>query len=196
MYLNQYQSKITRSQRAFSLIEMLVVIAVIGIIAAIGTSSVSNVNDSAKMARDQRNAQNFCSMFNGATVSGVTFASNTKEALLDELIGGVTNPTNGMHYQMSPLSDDAKTAALDYCEYDAGDQLMKYSSEGGVGGTTPSQPAAPQWGPWQDFQLILNSQLVGRLDQMRAQMPDREWRWVPNDPYIHNMSLIQFRSPL
>ena len=78
MYLRNNQPKTTRFHKGFSLIEMLVVIAVIGIIAAITLPSVSNVNDSAKTARDQRNAQNFCSMFNGAKVSGVAFASSTK----------------------------------------------------------------------------------------------------------------------
>ena len=198
---NQKQTT-NRLKQGFSLIEMLVVIAVIGVIASIGLSNVSNVNDSAKTARDQRNAQNIASMFNSAKVAGVAFASATKEEILEELIEGRTSPSNGLDFRFTPLEEDQKTDALDYCEYDSDQEMMKYSSTGGFGATADGggdpapdpepDPAPPVPTEWINFQYLDNGSIAQRISEMESTFPEREWRYLYTGG---SSSWIQFRFP-
>ena len=59
-------------QRAFSLVELLVVIAVIAIIAAIAIPNIAGITGAAKIAKAQRNAQNVASIAAAARAAGVT----------------------------------------------------------------------------------------------------------------------------
>ena len=180
--------------KAFSLIEMLVVIAVIGIVASIAIPSMSDVNGSAKTARDQRNAQNLCSMYNGAIVAGVDFASNTTEGILDELIAGKTGETSGITFQLSPLNEEAREGLIAYCVLDESGN-MRYSSEPVEQLSEPEiLPEPPPVPPsdWVNFQPIVNGWVAGRISDLQVHFPEREWRWIPLD---HAHAMIQFRIP-
>ena len=165
MHHQQPSNRHKRLEKAFSLIEMLVVIAVIGIIAAMALPGVSNVNESAKMARDQRNAQSIATMFNNAKVANCAFASTTKEDILEELIVGKTSPTNGIDFEFSPLNPDEKTATLEYCEYDADQEIMKYNPEG-QRLCLPRPPSSSRW-RWVEVGVYRNNLVAGIVNQLQ-----------------------------
>ena len=106
---------------------MLVVIAVIGIVAAATLPSLSIENES-KPARDKRNAQNFCTMYNDARIAGIVFEAGSAEGILDELIEGKTQGADGMRFKLPPLNESAKQGLITYCYMDKADN-MRYSRE-------------------------------------------------------------------
>lgn len=105
-------------QRAFSLVELLVVIAVIAIIAAIAIPNIANITGQAQIAKDQRNAQNIASVASAAIAAGhnpdPAWADAT--AVYTALVAGVTVGTgaNRMEFGISPLSADEQDGAFDY----------------------------------------------------------------------------------
>ena len=61
-------------QRAFSLVELLVVIAVIAVIAAIAIPNIAGITQNAAVTAGKRNAQNLASISSAAAAAGATSA--------------------------------------------------------------------------------------------------------------------------
>lgn len=105
-------------QRAFSLVELLVVIAVIAIIAAIAIPNIANITGQARIAKDQRNAQNIASVAAAARAAGATNAAlGTAAAVIAELETGVsvTQPNGpALQFGISELSAEEATGAQAY----------------------------------------------------------------------------------
>ena len=80
-------------QRAFSLVELLVVIAVIAIIAAIAIPNIAGITGAANTAKAQRNAQNVASVAAAARASGATNSIADKATWMSTLATGITNGT-------------------------------------------------------------------------------------------------------
>ena len=80
-------------QRAFSLVELLVVIAVIAIIAAIAIPNIAGITGAANLAKAQRNAQNIASVAAAARASGVTNPYAAVTDWMTALTNGITNGT-------------------------------------------------------------------------------------------------------
>jgi hypothetical protein len=57
---------------------------------------------------------------------GVTFTSDTKEGILDELTAGKTSPTGDIQFRFANLGPEAKTGLLRYCDYDHAVGVLKY----------------------------------------------------------------------
>ena len=71
-----------RANRAFSLVEMLIVVAIIGIMAMLASPAISGFNENARNAAAQRNAQSI------ASISG-TLGNLGIAHVLPESLGGV-----------------------------------------------------------------------------------------------------------
>lgn len=126
------QSKKGTFARGFSLVEMLVVIAVIGIIAAIAVPNIGKINDSAKIAKNQRNAQSIASMFAAADAAGHDFAGTTKNAVAAEIVAGVKitdvdSPFKDRTFKVPGLSTADIAAADDYLAWDDTDKTLSYT---------------------------------------------------------------------
>ena len=78
-------------QRAFSLVELLVVIAVIAIIAAIAIPNIAGITGAANTAKAERNAQNIASVSAAARASGVTNSYAATSDWCTALTNGITN---------------------------------------------------------------------------------------------------------
>jgi len=83
-------------QRAFSLVELLVVIAVIAVIAAIAIPNITGILGNAKESSAKRNAQNVASISSAAKAAGATNLGADTAAVVATLEAGVstTNGTN------------------------------------------------------------------------------------------------------
>ena len=81
-------------QRAFSLVELLVVIAVIAVIAAIAIPNITGILSNAKESSAKRNAQNVASISSAAYAAGATNLGASIAAVVTTLEAGVTT-TNG-----------------------------------------------------------------------------------------------------
>ena len=87
-------SKKSRSQRAFSLVEMLVVIAIIGILTQVSIAAVKGVFDRADREAAKANARMIVSHGNAALASGESVhatATNLKKAVKAVLAGVALN---------------------------------------------------------------------------------------------------------
>lgn len=105
-------------QRAFSLVELLVVIAVIAIIAAIAIPNIANITGQAQIAKDQRNAQNVASVAAAARAAGATNSELGQAAnVIAALQTGVSvNQPNGpaLEFGISTMSAEEATRAAGY----------------------------------------------------------------------------------
>jgi len=108
--------------RAFSLVELLVVIAVIAIIAAIAIPNIANITGSATVAKNQRNAQNIASVASAARAAGYTNGWADKAAAAAALCSSngvtVTNGNNIMTFRIDALSGAEQTNALTFLRDD------------------------------------------------------------------------------
>jgi len=124
-------------QKAFSLVEMLVVIAVIGIIAAIAVPNIGRINDSAKEATSRRNAQNVASVFASAQAAGLNFAaaSTTPSDIVQAVVTGAKvtekGPFENTWFGVPGLTSDDQSAALKYLTYDANSSQLLYRGDVG-----------------------------------------------------------------
>ena len=109
-------------QRAFSLVELLVVIAVIAIIAAIAIPNIANITGQAGVAANQRNAQNVASMFAAATAAGATTASWGGSVTIANVVSALTNSagvlvTNAVGGVSGPFRMDGLGANTNFYQY-------------------------------------------------------------------------------
>ena len=119
-------------QRAFSLVELLVVIAVIAVIAAIAIPNIAGITQNAGITAGKRNAQNLASISSAAAAAGATvtqLGANLGAAItvltnssgLTVTNGGITNGpfrVDGLPSDLSlvtnNLSHDAVTGVIRY----------------------------------------------------------------------------------
>ena len=129
-------------QRAFSLVELLVVIAVIAIIAAIAIPNIANITQQAGIAKDQRNAQNIASVAAAALAAGyepTAWAAGDADSVIEDLADGVEVVSGGttMQFSISPLSptEQANAAALLVVESLAGNSWRVNYNPGASSGS-------------------------------------------------------------
>jgi len=103
-------------QRAFSLVELLVVIAVIAVIAAIAIPNIAGITGAANAAKAKRNAQNIASVASAARAAGWTKSyGGTNDWVPDLKNGSIVNSVGT--FRIDGLSDEETTAALVYITY-------------------------------------------------------------------------------
>ncbi len=122
------QSKIKSA--GFSLIEMLTFVCILGIMATMAIPLFGNTAG-ARQAKDQRNAQNFCSMATAASAAGIAVISGTSdvEVVMHRLTDGLTvtkGPLSGRTFKVPNVTDEEIKFASDYLEIRNGSLL--YSS--------------------------------------------------------------------
>jgi type IV pilus assembly protein PilA len=103
-----------KSQKGFSLVELLVVIAVIGIIAAIAIPAMSGIFGQADAAADKRNAQAIVSTFNAARAAG-NQKSYDKAAAISAIVAGTNGGgtfTNSLFQAPVAASETTAVSAL------------------------------------------------------------------------------------
>ncbi len=105
-------------QKAFSLVELLVVIAVIAIIAAIAIPNIANITSGATDSANRRNAQNLASAASAAVAAGHTNAYTDVAGWASALTNGivVTNSfgqTNGI-FRVDGITGAALSNATTY----------------------------------------------------------------------------------
>lgn len=110
-------------QRAFSLVELLVVIAVIAIIAAIAIPNIANITTQARTAKDIRNAQNIASVAAAAKAAGATNNLSTAALAIEALTAnngvGISVPQLGgqtLTFGVSTMTSDEIDGASDYLD--------------------------------------------------------------------------------
>jgi prepilin-type N-terminal cleavage/methylation domain-containing protein len=81
----------TPQNEGFSLFEMLTVVCILGIMIAMAIPAFGN-SHAARQAKDQRNAQGFCSLAMAASAAGIQIAQGTQDpkVALQRLVEGVT----------------------------------------------------------------------------------------------------------
>ena len=108
-------------QRAFSLVELLVVIAVIAVIAAIAIPNITGIMGNAKESAARRNAQSVASMSSSAQAAGATNLGASVAAVVTALQAGVTT-TNGTNvfgpFTISGLPAGPTTPANEWYQTD------------------------------------------------------------------------------
>ena len=98
--------RISKANRGFSLVEILVVFAVMGVLAAIIIPSITRSRAEAKLTTCKENLQNI------ATAEGVYFTTNNCYASIDDLVAGEymkeapTCPSSGETYTLTPKTVD------------------------------------------------------------------------------------------
>lgn len=112
----------------FSLVEMLVVIAVIGIMAAIAIPMIGNMTTKATTGKNQRNAQNICSVWSAAIANGYAPTATTAQDIVDVLQTGFT--AGGVQFKVD-VSDGEETGALGFISPTVTSSLLTYVSAGG-----------------------------------------------------------------
>jgi prepilin-type N-terminal cleavage/methylation domain-containing protein len=102
-----------QSQRAFSLVELLVVIAIIAILAALALPSLLNIGVEANYQKDRRNAQTVASVAAAAKAAGATNDLSTTNSVTVLQPPGVTAVMNGeeLPFAVSALSSNEEVAA-------------------------------------------------------------------------------------
>jgi len=101
-------------QRAFSLVELLVVIAVIAVIAAIAIPNIAGITGAANTAKARRNAQNLASVSAAARAAGWTGTCGNVHAWITNLTStsGITNSVGV--FRVDGLSATEIAAATNY----------------------------------------------------------------------------------
>ena len=114
----------SRANKAFSLVEMLVVISVIGILAAIAIPSLLSDVSGAKSAAARRNAQTIATTAQMALASGDTSVKNspTLEVAIAKLIDGVRGQgvLRDSVFNLSRLGTEEINAAKPYLRFTDG----------------------------------------------------------------------------
>ena len=101
-------------QRAFSLVELLVVIAVIAVIAAIAIPNIAGITGAANTAKARRNAQNLASVSTAARAAGWTGDYGSVDIWIQNLTNG-TGITNSVGvFRVDGLNAAEVTAAKVY----------------------------------------------------------------------------------
>lgn len=117
-----------RSQRGFSLVEMLVVIAVLGILAALAVPIVANATNEASATRHQRNAQSLATLATQAVAAGnLTIpAAGSVEEVIDLVLAGVngTGVFEETVFRLHSLDEENKLGAMGLLSWEGG--VLKY----------------------------------------------------------------------
>jgi prepilin-type N-terminal cleavage/methylation domain-containing protein len=137
-----------RKNRAFSLIELLVVVAVIGIIAAMAINSL-NVLERGRESKNRRNAQSLVSVYNSAVSSGAVPVSLNLSSATDlastqenarKIAAHFSTPRRGAGVNKDAwfsvaMSANEATACGNFLSYHGASNLASYLA-GGDGVTT------------------------------------------------------------
>lgn len=122
------------SQRAFSLVEVLVCLGIIGIMCTIALEWYSRTQrDVLDRLMNQRNAQEIVSLGVCATVAGADFVKPTdKFGTIQKLVLGTTGTTGvwkGKVFRLSNVPPQSIVDAMPYVAFEAG--LLLYDPAGG-----------------------------------------------------------------
>jgi prepilin-type N-terminal cleavage/methylation domain-containing protein len=109
-----------KTQRGFSLVELLMALGVISMLAAVALFNLTNIMGAGKEAATQRNAQQFCDTYAAARAAGAEFKCAGASGILDELIAGKRGQGQFSTSEFRlPLAHDDRRAVLKMCTYDA-----------------------------------------------------------------------------
>jgi prepilin-type N-terminal cleavage/methylation domain-containing protein len=118
------QTRHSRKNKGFSLVEALVAIAILGIITALVVPVVANVTDRVGASTDHRNAQTLASMATNAIASGnltILEAKSTVE-VVKLLVNGVSGSGSfdSAVFQVQTLSEEELDRAIQHLSWDGG----------------------------------------------------------------------------
>ncbi len=119
---SRFQIGLSKSRRAFSLVEMLVVIAIIGILASLAVNYLSAVNrETMTRVRDQRNAQEVASLTIGAEAVGAPVVEpGDMRGTIDNLMEGreaTSGSFAGRKFRLGRLNEEEITGAMKYLDW-------------------------------------------------------------------------------
>ena len=114
--------------RAFSLVELLVVISVIAVIASLAIPNLQSITSQAHFAKNERNAQNIASLAGAARAAGVTNQWLTIDSVVDDLQNTIYATVGGetVQFLIGPLPPADRAGLVDYLEVNTTTGIVYY----------------------------------------------------------------------
>ena len=119
--------RLVRSTGGFSLVELLVVVSVVGIFSLIGLVVLNPIRESARINKNQRNAQSLAAVAGAAQAAGASLELSSVNTAIEQLKSGVTGYGifASSTFRVAPFTSEEITAISPYLEIREGTLVYK-----------------------------------------------------------------------